>query len=933
MKKYIRGKLVLLLLTSAAIFSGCRPGYDEGKQTSDWLINGSRYKAEIITSDDGKEVVLRNGLIERKFRIEPNFANISIRNLVTGENLLRSVRPEARITLDGITHPVGGLLGQPVHNYLLPEWIDQLANDEEAFQYIGYSIDTIKPRFGWKINEKWLSGDVQWPPPGKELVVAFRAPVFTGRDAGRHFIYTDDFTKTDQGWILYASDSHERNSFRNEGKPGEIMALENTAVFAERPFPSGVKVVQGLFSTGTDKSASWGPGITLVYGHKNIKLNLRPGRGTFGIWNGSEESETGRLKDGAEYHLRMVLQNSHVICEASEDGREWQELAKIYSPEIPLAIRIGKTDRSGGKTDSGSPGNIERSQVKRFAFLGEPLEQPEAKGTAGVAVKVHYEIYDGLPLISKWISVENQSDKPVMLNSFTSEIIAAVEGESSVEGEPVWELPNIHVETDFAFSGMSNRKSNQSAVHWIPDPEYKTQVNYARETPCLLEVRPTLGPAQEIMPGGHFESFRVWELYHDSHDKERKGLAQRKMYRTIAPWVTENPVMMHVRQADPESVKFAIDQCAEVGFEMVIMTFGSGFNMESGDPGYYQQMKELADYAHSKGIALGGYSLLASRAVSEKDDVINPATGKRGGVAYFGNSPCIGSEWGIEYFRKIREMYEVTGLNVIEHDGSYPGDICGSDSHPGHKGLEDSQWNQFRTVSDFYRWCRSQGIFLNIPDWYYLNGASKCAMGYRETNWSLPRAQQEIIERQNIYDGTWTKTPGMGWMFVPLTEYHGGGAAATIEPLSDHLEHYAQRMANLFGAGVQACYRGPRLYDTDETKAVVKHWVDFYKKHRQVLDADIIHLRRPDGQDWDGLLHVNPQGEEKGFLMLYNPLNEEITRNIRVPVYYTGLSDKVKATSNQGVTKRLHISRDYEILLQVKIPARGYAYYILKKAV
>ena len=31
------------------------------------------------------------------------------------------------------------------------------------------------------------------------------------------------------------------------------------------------------------------------------------------------------------------------------------------------------------------------------------------------------------------------------------------------------------------------------------------------------------------------------------------------------------------------------------------------------------------------------------------------------------------------------------------------------------------------------------------------------------------------------------------------------------------------------GAGVAACYRGSRVYDTEETKAVVKKWVDFYK--------------------------------------------------------------------------------------------------------
>src|SRR5882672_1742573 len=185
-------------------------------------------------------------------------------------------------------------------------------------------------------------------------------------------------------------------------------------------------------------------------------------------------------------------------------------------------------------------------------------------------------------------------------------------------------------------------------------------------------------------------------------------------------------------------------------------------------------------------------------------------------------------------------FYDQTGCGVLEHDGSYPGDVCASTNHPGHLGLKDSQWKQWKVISGFYQWCRGRGIYLNVPDWYFLAGSTKCAMGYRETNWSLPREQQEIIERQNIFDGTWEKTPSMGWMFVPLTEYQGGGAAATIEPLKDHLEHYETRLANLFGAGVQACYRGPRLYDSDDTRALVKHWVDFYRQHRPILDSDII---------------------------------------------------------------------------------------------
>jgi hypothetical protein len=487
--------------------------------------------------------------------------------------------------------------------------------------------------------------------------------------------------------------------------------------------------------------------------------------------------------------------------------------------------------------------------------------------------------------------------------------------------------PNISVETDYTFGGMSSTSSLGKSVYWETDPLYRTQVNYQRVMPVLLECKPQYGPAQKVNPGNTFESFRTWELLNDSWDRERKGLAKRRVYRTIAPWVTENPILMHVRRADDASVKRAIDQCAEVGFEMVIMTFGSGFNLEDTLEANLTRMKELADYAHSKGIALGGYSLLASRRVGGGNDVEMP----EGMRPRYGNSPCLQSDWGIEYFDKMSSFYRETGQDILEHDGSYPGDPCSATHHPGHDGFEDSQWNQFRKIQSFYRWCRAKGIYLNIPDWYFLNGSNKTGMGYRETNWSLPRQQQEIIERQNVYDGTWEKTPSMGWMFVPLVQYHGGGAAATIEPLKEHLPHYGQRLANLFGAGVQACYRGPQLYDAPETKSLVEKWVDFYKSHRRILDSDIIHVRRPDGQDYDAILHVDPFGETKGLLMVYNPLTNDIRRTLRVNLYYTGLNDVAKISEQDGKFKEYTLDRDFNIEMEVNIPAKSQTWFIIEQ--
>ncbi len=581
--------LGLLVLLSASIIDAATP---------DWLLNPSPFKAQVTVSADGRDVSLDNGLVRRVIRLEPNAATIAYDNLITGESMIRSVRPEAQVEIDGTAYDVGGLTGQPVHNYLDAAWADTLEAQSGAFRFTRFTSGQTKERFPWKRRLEWMPQDLPWPAPGVSLTLEFAAP---------------------------------------------------------------------------DNSA--------------------------------------------------------------------------------------------------------------------------------VAIDVHYELFDGLPLLSKWIVVRSASDKPIRLNRFISEILAAVEPESIVDDSPAWQLPHLMVETDCTFGGMSG-PNHSAGVFWVPDPLYSSQVNYNRLTPCLLECRPPLGPDQVIAPGSSFESFRAFELAQDTTERERTTLAVRRMYRTVAPWVTENPVLMHIRSAQPDAVKLAIDQCAEVGFEMAVLTFGSGFNFESRDPAYQARIKELVDYGRARGVALGGYSLLASRGAGTDAD------NTQGVPARFGVMPCLGAAWGSNYLAQLQHFIGFAGLGVLEHDGSYPGDRCASTNHPFHRGLADSQWVQWKAITGLYQWCRSQGVYLNIPDWYFLNGGSKTGMGYREVNWSLPRAYQEIIERQNIFDGTWDKTPSMGWMFVPLTEYHGGGAAATIEPLKDHLEHYEQRLANLFGAGVIACYRG-----------------------------------------------------------------------------------------------------------------------------
>ncbi|MCM4153687.1 alpha-galactosidase [Arenibacter sp. N53] len=545
-----------------------------------------------------------------------------------------------------------------------------------------------------------------------------------------------------------------------------------------------------------------------------------------------------------------------------------------------------------------------------------------------ILVKVHYALYDGIPTLSKWIEIINKGNIMVQLNEFKLEQLAMVEGENLVDVPKYFDKPNIHIETDYAFGAMQQKTSDKTTF-WETDPRYTSQTNYAMQLPAMLEVKPPLGPNTAIAIGDTLTTFRVWETPFDSYDKERKGLFIRKMYRTISPWSTENPIFLHLTSTDPAKIKTAVDQCAEVGYEMIILSFGSGLDMEKESSEYYAKFKELVDYAKSKGIELGGYSLLSSRWISDEVDVINPETGTRGGMI-FGSSPCLSSDWGYDYFRKIKTFFNETGMSVFENDGSYPGNVCASMSHAHHNGLEDSQWKQYAQIQGLYKWMRSQGIYMNVPDFYINSGTNKTGIGYREVNWSLPRARQLVLGRQNLYDGLWKTIPSMSWTFVPLTEYHGGGEAATLEPLNDHLLDYENHMMQNYGSGVQACYRGPRLYDTPKTKAVVAKVIKWYKQYRDILNSDIIHLKRPSGKDWDGFMHVNPKLKEKGLVMVFNPLDKEIVREIKLPLYYSGLSKTALVREKAGPLKKYGLNREYEIKVNVKIPANSYSWLVIE---
>jgi hypothetical protein len=299
MKRYLSILCLSLPLfaTKADDLPACPANIESPK--ADWLVSGGAFQATLCRGAHAHEIEMSNGLIRRGWRLAPDAASVAFDNLQNGAALLRGVKPEAAVTLDGHPYNIGGLLGQPDYAYLRSEWLDRMTADPAAFRFTSFESGKTKAWFEWKRVRR--SDNLPWPPPG-----------------------------------------------------------------------------------------------------------------------------------------------------------------------ISLAFRF---------------------------------EHPDRKG---IAVLVHYEMYDGIPLLAKWLEIRNGSAGPITVDAFKNEILAAVEYESQVEDAGAPQNPYIQVESDYSFVATHPGSGRNKIANWVPDKQYTTQVNYRLDAPLLLETKPALGPAQVVQPGGTF---------------------------------------------------------------------------------------------------------------------------------------------------------------------------------------------------------------------------------------------------------------------------------------------------------------------------------------------------------------------------------------------------------------------------------------------
>lgn len=486
-------------------------------------------------------------------------------------------------------------------------------------------------------------------------------------------------------------------------------------------------------------------------------------------------------------------------------------------------------------------------------------------------IAVRYELYDNMPVLMKQVAVENCGAGPVVIDNICTEVLVVGSFPESLFVDSDYDSTTDFIGLDF----------DTYAKH------------YARCRHGVLEVAPAQRMNVKLAPGETADSIAAFELLFETDYYEHRLIEVKEMYRRIAPWCTDNVLFFHLIANTPRAIRKAVDQCGEVGLEMVIQSFGSGVKMESHSNRYLERIRKAYDYGHAKGLRMGAYTLAYVKNY-------RPVRGNEA-LNHDGSHicRCLATEWSQKYMADVLNFIDRTGADAVEIDGPYGMMTCSGGETHLHDDFTDSQYKQWKaSVLDWYQEIKSRGVYINAPDWHFLNGTNRSGVGYEEIAFSERREEQLVTSRIYYYKGTFSKNPSQGWGFLPLNVYHGGGKDAMFCPTDRNAFAFDWALAQITASGVWPTIRGKKVYDSEAGKQILKKWIKIFKRYRKVLNGITVHFLPPriDTQNpsrttgIDAIMNQLPEGEVRGFVMLFNQTDTEQAQELLMPVYYTGLT-------------------------------------------
>ena len=191
------------------------------------------------------------------------------------------------------------------------------------------------------------------------------------------------------------------------------------------------------------------------------------------------------------------------------------------------------------------------------------LPPPSAKHDhSGLALTVHYEMYVGIPLLAKWVTLDYQNTSsrgPITVDSLAVEVLATQKPYNLLDRSQ-HPLPVSHSDTGPTSSWLyvQTDQPHGSDCIWVADS--RAAVDYGADEQVLVCSYSTSGASFQLGNSSgdgrvlkSVDSFRVLELVTDSDDRERVALSRHRMTRLLAPETQENPIFFHGTDHTPQA--------------------------------------------------------------------------------------------------------------------------------------------------------------------------------------------------------------------------------------------------------------------------------------------------------------------------------------------------------------------------------------------
>jgi hypothetical protein len=592
-------------------------------------------------------------------------------------------------------------------------------------------------------------------------------------------------------------------------------------------------------------------------------------------------------------------------------------------------------------------------------------------GLPGVDVAVHYELYDGLPVIKKWVTVSVTAPaQPVAIDALYIEHLRAPnfapEQIKVVQIQPNNPTPfseQIVPDPAQSFPGRTQQLWYFDDA-WDACCDQELHVSYSYYTRLMVGYGPDVtfggltGPGALVSAGdaAPFESIAVRLLFHDTTDFERQGLGTRRMQQYLAPQLQETPLYTMINDiSSTAAFHLAISQAAAAGLELVVVGYGA--NGYCGMcPGQLQNatwvawFKSNVDFARSLGVSVTAYTLMQHNGwgedVPEAEQVLQ-RDGTRGGIA------CFATDWHAAYRQSVLDFIAETGMMGVETDGQYEGAFCGDTGGDHHHNGGDGSWHaQMQATAQFNVALKAQRSYQTGADAYMWSGANKWNHADTDAGYGLGSLWERLsVGRDYIYDSTTTRLHSSGMYGVNDI----ASASRQCDPTPGRLVCVDFALASFLGQGVVSDNVAPSLFDPSDPDAaaltkIFKAWSDFFAAHRPILtSAASLHIVRPTARALEATVHLlaDPAAPERGLLTIYNPSSGALSDELPVNLYYAGyepgsvvvVSDAAPATGLDGTPRRAQSTHTvgadgglYDIVIGVALPPRSHAHYVISSA-